>query len=104
MKRIINTLMLSLFLLACPTVHAGLNQTVKNAMHYTLKKVGDNPGWLAYAAMIYSMYRYTLQDDDDEAELEEKTKTFGETLIKALPLGAAAIAFSAACNWWASRL
>lgn len=103
MKQIFSKIMLSLLfatLLCSSTMHAGLSLMVKKNVHSILKKVGDNSGWLAFSLMIPLLY-IQYDEADPEAAPELRIESI---VINSSILAFGAVAFSAACNWWASRL
>lgn len=105
MKRIFKNLMLGALLLttSAQVTHAGISQTAKSAAQYLLKKVGNNPGWVAYAAIIPCVYMFVAEQENPGSS-EEKAAIWYRTLRACLPIGLGAVAISAACNWWASKL
>lgn len=101
MKHVFTNLILGLLLTTSAQIaHAGIGQIAKNAAQYVLKKVGNNPGWVAYAGLLPLMY-LIYDEPDPILEPKEKVKRIGRA---AGLVAFASIAFSAACNWWASKL
>ncbi len=106
MKRIINKLALSILLLSCgtQTMHAGLSQMAKSAAHSVLQRIGNNPGWLAYAGLVAATYGHLLSMEERSysREIDEADTAWRVAKVSAF-IGFSAVALSAACKWWASQ-
>lgn len=96
--------MLAILVVSSMPAHAGLKEMTKNSFGYILKKVGDNPGWLAYAALAACTYKSLVCTAAVEGNTEEENKFATKVAAGSLGIAAASAFIAYVCSWCAKKI